>query len=148
MPFFCALYAILISLNNFFFSSCVSRIHEVVGYAVSHASLYPSHTLNFFLEYGSMLSCASPDSHVRMPPREDATPNELSHRTGTRGTDGEAVSETAAFARQSSMLDADMHWEMNYHEAAIFLEVKKHMLLSFEVCLNNPCMIRNYIFHS
>ena len=72
-----------------------------------------------------MLSCASLDSHLRMSPREDVIPNESSHRIGIRGSDGEILSETAAFARQTTVLDADMHWEMNYHEAAIFLEVKQ-----------------------
>ncbi|XP_043269050.1 two pore calcium channel protein 1-like isoform X2 [Venturia canescens] len=70
----------------------------------------------------------SPNSHSRMSPREGVVPNELSHRSTSRGrppgegNDPDAQSETAAFARQSTMLDADLHWEMNYHEAAIFLE--------------------------
>lgn len=84
-----------------------------------------------------MLSCAFPDSHSRMSPREDVVPNELSHRTSSRGrqtTEGndlDALSETAAFARQSTVLDADLHWEMNYHEAAIFLEVAFEYIQQF-----------------
>ncbi|XP_046418336.1 two pore calcium channel protein 1-like isoform X1 [Neodiprion fabricii] len=72
-------------------------------------------------KYGSMLSCASSDGRIRMTPRENTdTPNEIGHRIGA--TDGETLSENAALARYAIGIDADVHWEMNYHEAAIFLE--------------------------
>lgn len=71
-----------------------------------------------------MLSCAFSDSRVRMSPREDLnSPNDLTHRAHTHGIEPDDLTESAAFARQTIIMDADMHWEMNYHEAAIFLEV-------------------------
>lgn len=97
----------------------------------THALMYVS-----FIEYGSMLCYNCSDSFVssRMSPRDDInSPNEFSHRVVPRGSDSnngggggggdDNAAENAAFARQTIMMDADMHWEMNYHEAAIFLEV-------------------------
>ncbi|XP_011298862.1 two pore calcium channel protein 1-like isoform X1 [Fopius arisanus] len=72
-------------------------------------------------KYGSMLSCDSPETRLRMAPREDSTsPNDLSQRN--QRFEGDDLTESAAFDRQTALMDADMHWEMNYHEAAIFLE--------------------------
>lgn len=70
-----------------------------------------------------MLSSASADGQVRMSPRgSDETPNEAVHQILPRmGSD--VLSEDILLARNTIMLDADMYWEMNYHEAAIFLEV-------------------------
>ncbi|XP_015608738.1 two pore calcium channel protein 1 isoform X2 [Cephus cinctus] len=70
------------------------------------------------VSYGS-----SPNGRVRMSSsRNMETPNEMSHRIGIGGYDADAVTENVAIARHSAVIDADMHWEMNYHEASIFLE--------------------------
>lgn len=97
------------------------------AFALTHACLIPRACFKFsFLEYGSMLSCASSDGRFTATSRSNQdTPNEVSHRIGHGALDGEAVSENAALARYAVGLDADMHWEMNYHEAAIFLEVNR-----------------------
>lgn len=71
-----------------------------------------------------MLSCASSDGRVRISQREIDTPNEIGHRVGTGISDDGVLTENAALARYAVGMDADMHWEMNYHEAAIFLEVR------------------------
>ncbi|KAK0159692.1 hypothetical protein PV327_010782 [Microctonus hyperodae] len=81
--------------------------------------------------YGQNTYGTNPNSFVssRMSPRDDInSPNEFNQRVVPRGNDsnndgtGDNAAESAAFARQTIMMDADMHWEMNYHEAAIFLE--------------------------
>lgn len=78
----------------------------------------------YFLDYGSMLSCPSSDSRARISSRAgNETPNELGHRIGLDTSGGEALTENAALARQAVTMDTEMYWEMNYHEAAIFLEV-------------------------
>lgn len=78
--------------------------------------------------YGTILS--SSDTRLRMTPRDDTTtgqdtassPNEFYHHQ-SRSFDGDELTENSIFARQSSsIVDAEMYWEMNYHEAAIFLE--------------------------
>ncbi|XP_012287108.1 two pore calcium channel protein 1 isoform X2 [Orussus abietinus] len=69
-------------------------------------------------DYGS----SSPNRHVRTSPNGNLdVPNDAGYRITLRGTEA-ALSESAALARHAAVLDADMHWEMNYHEAAIFLE--------------------------
>ncbi|XP_012251798.1 two pore calcium channel protein 1-like isoform X2 [Athalia rosae] len=78
----------------------------------------PNVTLRLEGSYG-----ASPNSRNRMTPRQNMdTPNEVSQRIGVGAMDNEGLSENATLARYTVGLDADMHWEMNYHEAAIFLE--------------------------
>ncbi|OXU24398.1 hypothetical protein TSAR_012887 [Trichomalopsis sarcophagae] len=74
-------------------------------------------------KYGSILSCPSPDSQIKMPARGSVdTPNEMGHRI-LAGFDNHMLTENASLSRNpGTTFDADMYWEMNYHEAAIFLE--------------------------
>lgn len=72
-----------------------------------------------------MLSCHSSDSQARVSSRANSeTPNEMGHRVGMERL-GETLNESAALARQVMTMDTEIYWEMNYHEAAIFLEVCK-----------------------
>ncbi|XP_043481465.1 two pore calcium channel protein 1-like isoform X1 [Leptopilina heterotoma] len=74
-------------------------------------------------KYGSMLSFHSSDNQTRISPRgNNETPNEMGHRIGMDRLGGETLTESAALARQVMTMDTEIYWEMNYHEAAIFLE--------------------------
>ncbi|XP_033207244.1 two pore calcium channel protein 1-like isoform X2 [Belonocnema kinseyi] len=73
--------------------------------------------------YGQDGYGSSPNSRARISSRaSNETPNELGHRIGLDTLGGEALNENAALARQVVTMDTEMYWEMNYHEAAIFLE--------------------------
>jgi hypothetical protein len=51
------------------------------------------------------------------------TPNEMGHRI-LPGMESQVLSESITLSRNPIVtFDPDMYWEMNYHEAAIFLEV-------------------------
>lgn len=39
------------------------------------------------------------------------------------------MAENIVFASHNAILDVDMHWEMNYHEAAIYLQVYSHSII-------------------
>lgn len=47
---------------------------------------------------------------------------DVSHRPCQNDVQRETVSENAILPSHDSLADHDLHWEMNYHEAAIFLE--------------------------
>lgn len=49
----------------------------------------------------------------------------MGHRIGMDRLGGETLTESAALARQVMTMDTEIYWEMNYHEAAIFLEVSQ-----------------------
>ena len=85
-----------------------------------------------------MLSCPSSDNRVRVSRANIETPNETGHRIGLENSSREALTETAALARQVGTMDTEMYWEMNYHEAAIFLEVS-----TFDIKSNYLTMIIN-----
>ncbi|CAL1678014.1 unnamed protein product [Lasius platythorax] len=73
-------------------------------------------------QYGSMLSSPSSESHVRSSFDNANTVNQLDckYEAGEIGTG--SMTENIVFTARDATLDVDMHWEMNYHEAAIFLE--------------------------
>ena len=91
-----------------------------------------------FLDYGSMLSCPSSDNRARISARAgNETPNELGHRIGMETLEGETLTENAALARQVVTMDTEMYWEMNYHEAAIFLEVSSLNICNTKISHNS-----------
>ncbi|KAL6441388.1 hypothetical protein ACFW04_003544 [Cataglyphis niger] len=73
-------------------------------------------------QYGSMLSSPSSESHVKFSFDNGNTANQLDckYEAGETGTG--SMTENIVFTPCNATLDMDMHWEMNYHEAAIFLE--------------------------
>lgn len=77
----------------------------------------------FLPEYGSMLSSPSSESHVRSSLDNANSANQLNHKYEADETGAGNMTENVVFTARDVVLDADMHWEMNYHEAAIFLEV-------------------------
>lgn len=75
-------------------------------------------------EYGSMLSSPSPESHVKSSFGNANNANQLNCKYEAGETrPGSMTAENAVFTARDAILDVDLHWEMNYHEAAIFLEV-------------------------
>lgn len=50
------------------------------------------------------------------------TTHQLTQKLEVDVIEGGSMSENIVLASRDSILDPDMHWEMNYHEAAIFLE--------------------------
>ncbi|XP_034946569.1 two pore calcium channel protein 1-like isoform X2 [Chelonus insularis] len=64
----------------------------------------------------------SPNNYPRTSPKKDNTTSPDSYQRSLRDVEIDDLTESAAFARQTVVMDIDMHWEMNYHEAAIFLE--------------------------
>lgn len=92
-----------------------------------------------FLEYGSTLSCPSPESRVKMSlhdcrndndtdPTIITTNNDAIGRFSFTANESQNLYENVTLSRNSGITmdgvtDTDMYWEMNYHEAAIFLEV-------------------------
>lgn len=75
-------------------------------------------------EYGSMLSSPSSGDHVRSSFDNTAnTANQLDCKNETGETGAGSMTDNIVFTARDAALDVDMHWEMNYHEAAIFLEV-------------------------
>lgn len=74
------------------------------------------------IEYGSMLSCSSTENHVNSP-IENIKTDHFIHKFETDDVLRENMSENAILPSHDSLTDHDLHWEMNYHEAAIFLEV-------------------------
>lgn len=79
----------------------------------------------FLPEYGSMLSSPSSESHVRSSFANRANRRNYKCETDETGTGN--MTENVVFAARDAVLDADMHWEMNYHEAAIFLQVNVYI---------------------
>ncbi|XP_011497956.1 PREDICTED: two pore calcium channel protein 1-like isoform X3 [Ceratosolen solmsi marchali] len=65
----------------------------------------------------------SPNSRMKMQSTAALdTPNEMGHRI-LPGMDSQILSESISLSRNPIVtFDPDMYWEMNYHEAAIFLE--------------------------
>ncbi|XP_076665106.1 two pore segment channel 1 isoform X1 [Andrena cerasifolii] len=74
-----------------------------------------------YQKYGSMLSCSSPENHLNSN-TEDSGMNQFLHKFETDEVGRESMSENAILPPHDSLSDHDLHWEMNYHEAAIFLE--------------------------
>lgn len=74
-------------------------------------------------EYGSMLSSPSSESHVRSSFDNANTVNQLDCKYEAGEIGAGSMTENIVFTARDATLDVDMHWEMNYHEAAIFLEV-------------------------
>ncbi|XP_006613308.1 two pore calcium channel protein 1-like isoform X3 [Apis dorsata] len=72
-------------------------------------------------KYGSMLSCSSTENHVNSP-IENIKTDHFIHKFETDDVLRENMSENAILPSHDSLTDHDLHWEMNYHEAAIFLE--------------------------
>lgn len=54
---------------------------------------------------------------------DDSGTNQLLQKLSTDETERANMSESAIIPSHDSLSDHDLHWEMNYHEAAIFLEV-------------------------
>lgn len=77
----------------------------------------------FLAEYGSMLSSPSSESHVRSSFGNANNTNQLNYKYEVGETRTRSMTESAEFTTHDAILDVDLHWEMNYHEAAIFLEV-------------------------
>ncbi|XP_016904333.1 two pore calcium channel protein 1 isoform X3 [Apis cerana] len=72
-------------------------------------------------KYGSMLSCSSTENHVNSP-IENIKTDHFIHKFETDDVLRENMSENAVLPSHDSLTDHELHWEMNYHEAAIFLE--------------------------
>lgn len=70
-----------------------------------------------------MLSCASPDNHSNSSAENTRTTDQFMHKFDTDDTPIENMSENVTVPPQDPLMDHDLHWEMNYHEASIFLEV-------------------------
>lgn len=88
-------------------------------------------------EYGSMLSSPSSESHVRFSFDNANTANQMNSKYEAGETGAGSMTENIVFTPCDATLDVDMHWEMNYHEAAIFLEVIVYQLyihISIAVC--------------
>lgn len=68
-----------------------------------------------------MLSCSSTENHVNSI--ENIKTDHFIHKFETDDVLRENMSENAVLPTHDSLTDHDLHWEMNYHEAAIFLEV-------------------------
>ncbi|XP_053597869.1 two pore calcium channel protein 1 isoform X2 [Microplitis demolitor] len=84
---------------------------------------FSSHYQQFDDEISSNLS---QENYRTSPNYQAKTSNENaiipdSHQLTPRDVEIDDLTESAAFAKQT-INDADTHWEMNYHEAAIFLE--------------------------
>ncbi|KAM0727680.1 Two pore calcium channel protein 1 [Formica fusca] len=73
-------------------------------------------------QYGSMLSSPSSESHVRFSFDNANTANQMNSKYEAGETGAGSMTENIVFTPCDATLDVDMHWEMNYHEAAIFLE--------------------------
>lgn len=58
----------------------------------------------------------------------------------------ESMSENAILPSHDSLSDHDLHWEMNYHEAAIFLEVS--MRNTFPNNSNLSLRTRCWVFYA
>ena len=71
-----------------------------------------------------MLPCPSADSRMKMPLKTSKDESsEMIHRNLPH-VESHALSENTSLSRNpGTTFDPDMYWEMNYHEAAIFLEV-------------------------
>lgn len=76
-----------------------------------------------FAEYGSMLSSPSSESHVRSSFGNANNTNQVNYKYEAGETRTGSMTENTVFTARDAILDVDLHWEMNYHEAAIFLEV-------------------------
>ncbi|KAH0955047.1 hypothetical protein HN011_005174 [Eciton burchellii] len=73
-------------------------------------------------QYGSMLSSPSSEGHVKSSfDNANSTQLNIKYETNETGT-ALGMTENVMFAARNTVLDMDMHWEMNYHKAAIFLE--------------------------
>ncbi|XP_014225608.1 two pore calcium channel protein 1-like isoform X2 [Trichogramma pretiosum] len=74
-------------------------------------------------KYGSMLSCPFPDSRMKISLHHTMDNPNGSSRRNVPDIESHVLSENALLSRNpGANFDPDMYWEMNYHEAAIFLE--------------------------
>lgn len=83
--------------------------------------------LFLIVEYGSILSYPSAENHVNSSTENVRTSDQIIHKFETDDVHRENMSENAVLPSHDSITDHDLHWEMNYHEAAIFLEVFIHL---------------------
>lgn len=76
-------------------------------------------------DYGSILSSPSSEKHVKSSSDNATSTNQPNTKHEASETEKQALNmtENIAFSAGDSILDVDMHWEMNYRKAAIFLEV-------------------------
>ena len=70
-----------------------------------------------------MLSCPSLDRQKMTSKDRELTPNEISQAIDSSDTYSGSFSENVNLSRHDVPSDSDVYWEMNYHEAAIYLEV-------------------------
>ncbi|XP_033198710.1 two pore segment channel 1 isoform X1 [Bombus vancouverensis nearcticus] len=77
-------------------------------------------------KYGSILSYPSAENHVNSSTENVRTSDQIIHKFETDDVHRENMSENAVLPSHDSITDHDLHWEMNYHEAAIFLEEGKN----------------------
>jgi len=75
------------------------------------------------IEYGSMLSSPSSETYVRSSFDNANTANQIDCKYEAGETGARSMTENIVCTACDTSLDMDMHWEMNYHEASIFLEV-------------------------
>lgn len=67
------------------------------------------------------MSCTSSDYQPKASTHDNDTIPD-SYQATPRDIEIDDLAESTVFAKQT-INDPDIHWEMNYHEAAIFLEV-------------------------
>lgn len=77
-----------------------------------------------FLEYGSMLSCPFSES----PFQDDEISSGVNIKFGLCTQEDRNTPRSMDGPDNNAVLDIDIHWEMNYHEAAIFLEVNMNIV--------------------
>jgi len=70
-----------------------------------------------------MLSSPSSEGHIKSSfDNANSTQLNIKYEANETGT-ALGMTENVMFAARNTVFDMDMHWEMNYHKAAIFLEV-------------------------
>lgn len=70
-----------------------------------------------------MLSSPSSENHVRSSLDNTNNTNQLNYKYKAGEARTGAMAENTEFTTREAIFDVDLHWEMNYHKAAIFLEV-------------------------
>ncbi|XP_066600553.1 two pore calcium channel protein 1-like [Prorops nasuta] len=72
-------------------------------------------------KYGSTLFYPSPENSARTS-SDNGSFTDVHKRLGMEISEGDNVHENVVLPPLDPLTDPDMHWEMNYHEASIFLE--------------------------
>lgn len=70
-----------------------------------------------------MLSSPTSENYVRSSFDNANSANQVDCKYEASEVGARNMTENIVFTACDASLDMDMHWEMNYHEAAIFLEV-------------------------